>query len=67
MLSANQIAGFFSQPYLQNKSMKQPDSLHLDTNLRKLKVDQKHFGWAWSKMGVTSQVMELDCISKLNK
>ena len=24
MFSANQIAGFFNQPYLQNKSMKQP-------------------------------------------
>ena len=27
--------------------MKQPDFLHVDTNLLKLKVDQKFFGWAW--------------------
>ena len=44
---ANQIAGFFNQSYLQNKSMKQPDFLHVDTNSHKLKLDQKSFGWAW--------------------
>ena len=27
--------------------MKQPDFLHVDSNLLKLKVDQKIFGWAW--------------------
>ena len=32
MFSANQIAGFFNQPYLPNKSMKQPDFLYVDTN-----------------------------------
>ena len=31
----SQIAGFFNQPYLQNKSMKQPDFVHVDTNLHK--------------------------------
>ena len=45
MFSANQNAGFFNQPYLQNKSMKQPDFLHVDTNSHKLKVDQKVLGW----------------------
>ena len=59
MFSANQIAGFFNQPYLQNKSMKQPDFLHVDTNLHKLKVDQKIFGWAWPEMGVASLVTGL--------
>ena len=54
MFLANQIAGFFNQPYLQNKSMKQSDFLHVDTNSHKLKVDQKSFVWAWPEMGVTS-------------
>ena len=43
MFSANQIAGFFHQPYLQNSSMKKPDFLHVDTNSNKLKVDQNIF------------------------
>ena len=30
--------------------MKWPDFLHIGTNLWKLKVDQKIFGWAWPKM-----------------
>ena len=59
MLSANQIAGFFNQPYLQNKSINVPDFLHVDTNLNKLKVDQKIFGWAWPEMGVASLVTGL--------
>ena len=68
MFSANQIAGFFNQPYLQNKSMKQPDFLYVDTNSHKLKVDQKIFGWAWSEMGVASllQDSKIDCISRMN-
>ena len=44
MFSANQIAGFFNQPYLQNKSMKQRDFLRADTNSHKLKVNQEIFG-----------------------
>ena len=59
MFSANQIAGFFNQLYLQNKSMKQPDFLHVDTNSHKSKVDQKILGWAWSEMGVASLVTGL--------
>ena len=59
MFSANQIAGFFNQPYLQNKSMNKPDFLHIDTNSHKLRVDQKIFGWMWSKMGVVSLVTGL--------
>ena len=59
MFSANQIAGFFNQPYLQNKSMTLPNFLHVDTNSHKLKVDQKNLGWAWSEMGVASLVTGL--------
>ena len=44
MFSANQIAGFFNQPYLQKKSMKYTDFLHVATNSHKLKVDQKFLG-----------------------
>ena len=43
IFSAIQIAGFFNQPYLQNKSMNSFIFLHVDTNLHKLKVDQKDF------------------------
>ena len=59
MFSANQIARFFNQPYLQSKSMKWPDVLHVDTNLHKLKIDQKISGWAWPEMGVASLVTGL--------
>ena len=59
MLSAYQIAGFFNQPCIQNKSMKEPDFLHVDTSSHKLKVDQKIFGWAWSEMGMASLVTGL--------
>ena len=59
MFSANQITVFFNQPYLQSKLMKQPDFLHVDTNLHKLKVDQKMFVQAWPKVGVASLVAGL--------
>ena len=59
MFSVNQIAGFFNQLFLQNKLMKQPHFLHVDTNSQKSKVDQKNFGWAWSKTGVANQVSGL--------
>ena len=59
MFSVNQIAGFFNQPYLQNKSMKTPNSVHFDTNLHKLKVDQKFFSCAWPIMSVASLVTGL--------
>ena len=48
MLSANQIAGFFNQPYPQNKSMNhkksKPDFLHVYTTSHKLKIGQKSLG-----------------------
>ena len=60
MFSANQIAGFFNKPYLQNKSVKYPVfSLHVDTYSHKLTVDPKFFGWVWSEMGVASLVIRL--------
>ena len=40
MFSVNQITGFFNQPYLQNKSMKYSDFLHVDADSHKLNVDQ---------------------------
>ena len=53
MFSASQIAGFFIQPYLQNKSLKEPDFLHVDTNSHKswlknfwMAVVRNGFGWA---------------------
>ena len=68
--SANQFAGFFNQPYLQNKSMKSPNFLHIDANSHKLNVDQKPFGWAWSKIGVVSLLeildSKIDCFSRIN-
>ena len=43
--NANQIAGLLNQPFLQNKLMKQPIFLYVDTNSQKLKVDRKIFSW----------------------
>ena len=59
MFSVNPIAGYFSQLYLQNESVKKPNLLHVDTNSNKSKVDQKGFGYAWSKIGALSLVMGL--------
>ena len=59
MFSAIQIGRFFNQPYPQNKSIKQPAFLYEDTNSLKLKVGQKMFEWAWSKMALASLVMGL--------
>ena len=67
MLSANQIAGFFNQPCLQNKSMKQPDFLYVDTNSHKLKVNQKIWGWHGQRWvwQAQSQDSKIDCISRM--
>ena len=43
MLSANQVAGFPNQLFLENKLMKQPHFLPVGTNSQKLKVDKKFF------------------------
>ena len=54
MVSTNQIPGFLKQPFLQNKSVKQCNSFHVDTKSQKLKTDRKVFGRAWSKKGVAN-------------
>ena len=59
MFSANQIVGFFNQPHLHSKSMKEPVFLHVDTNSHKLKIGGNFFGRVWSEVGVTSLVMGL--------
>ena len=60
MFSANQIAGFFNQPYLQSKSVKWPDFLHVDKNSHKLKVDQNFLGGHGQSGHGDSKI---DCIS----
>ena len=52
MVSANQI--LISDI---SRIVEEPDFLQVDTNSHKLKVDQKMFGWAWSKIVVASLVM----------
>ena len=39
MVSVNQIPGFLNQPFIQHKSMKEHNSLHVDINSQKLKFD----------------------------
>ena len=45
MLSNNKIAGVSNEPCLQNKLMKWPDFLQVDTSSCKSTVDQNIFGW----------------------
>ena len=68
MLSANQIAGFFDQPYLQSKLIKEANFLPVVTNSYKLKIDENflcrhHQKWVWP---VLSQDSKIDCISGMN-
>ena len=44
LVSANEIARFLNQLFLQNKSMKQPNFFNVHANSQKLKVDQNFFG-----------------------
>ena len=64
MFSVNQIARFFNQLYLQNKSIKQPYFKHVDTNSHKLEVDQKMFEWDSQKWvwPVWSWDSKADCV-----
>ena len=43
--------------------------LHYGTNLHKLKVDQKMFGWMWPKLvwPAWSQGSKTDCISRMHR
>ena len=54
MFEANQIGGFFNQPYFQNRPMKFLDFLHVDKILHKLKI----FGWDWIKLGLAIGKMD---------
>ena len=56
MLSANQLAGFLNQPFLQNKLMKQPHFLHYDTNSQKLKVVQTFLVGYGQNIGVANVI-----------
>ena len=70
MFSAIQIVGFFNQPYIQNKSMKQSDFLQVDTNSCKLKIDQKFFLSGHAKKWIRlfwSQDSKIGCISRVNR
>ena len=68
MLSANQIAGFLNQPFLQNKWMKQPNTFHVDTSSQKLKVDRKFLvvhGQKWVRP-IWSLDSKINCILRMN-
>ena len=59
---------FSNQLFCQNKSMKQPHSLHADTNSQKLKNEQRFFTghgqkWVWP---IWSWNSKIDCISRMN-
>ena len=45
MLSAKQIPGFLSQLFFQNKSMKQPHFLHIETNSQKFTKGCWRISW----------------------
>ena len=53
--------------YFQNKSMKQPDFLLVDTD-SKVIVDPNISGWTWSEIGEANLATGLknDCISRMN-
>ena len=55
------IARFLNQPFLQNKSMKQPHLLHIYTNSQKRKVGQKILvghgqKWVWPIWSLDSKI-----------
>ena len=57
MLSPNQIPEFLNQLFLQNKSTKQPQCLHVDIKSQRLKVDQKFlfaYGQKWVMVNLAS-------------
>ena len=59
----------FNQPFIQNKSMKQRNSLHVATNSQKLKVDRKFLvgncqKWVQPKWSLDSKI---DCIYRMNR
>ena len=63
MPSANEIAGFLSQLFLQSRSMKQPHFLHVDTNSQEKFIEMCLVGrgqkWVWL---VWSRGSVIECI-----
>ena len=57
VLSQSDCMIFYS--IISPEQINEPDFLRVDTNLHKLKVDQKIFGWALPEMGVASLVTGL--------
>ena len=55
----------FNQPYLQNKSIKLPDILHVYTSSHIFSCS-KILEWTWSKMGHRTQDPEIGYISSMN-
>ena len=53
------LQDFLINHFSRKKLMKQHNSLHVDRNSQKLKVDQTFFVWGWSKMSVTNLVSGL--------
>ena len=66
MLIANQIAGFLNNYIFKTKWGN--SLIFCMLILQNLEVDWKIFGWAWSKVGVVSLVMDskIDCISRMS-
>ena len=59
MLSTIQIAKFLNQAFLQSKSMKQAQFLHVDINSQRLKIDWKVYDGTWWKTSVANLVSGL--------
>ena len=64
VLSANQIAGFLNQLYLQHKMMKKPEFLHANTDSWKLKILVRlgqnwigHSGFSTLKLAVSQEAI----------
>ena len=62
MLSANQIAGFLNQLFLQCKLMDQLHFLHVNTKSQKLEVENFLVGhgqrWVWPRQYLKNEQME---------
>ena len=69
MVLDNQIPGFLNQPFLQNKLIKQCNTLLVGTNSQKSKIKRESYGWAWSKRvwPIWSLDSKIDFISRMNR
>ena len=69
MVLVNQIPEFLNQSFLQNKMMKQRNSMHVDTNSQKSKVDWKFLvghGQIWVQP-IGPLDYKIDCVCKINR